>query len=125
MRDAIQVLRAYLLRSLSFGECRDWLASVDWDDPALTKDDWEALGELELILTEIGEGLREETEFQEAASRIVSTMTDFVFAPTTTTGIAVTAGTATASSSPLWTSIIVDLPESQSWNRSPQVAPSS
>lgn len=125
MRDVIQMLQAYLLRSLSFGECRDWLASVDWNDPALTKEDWETLGELELILTEIGEGLREETEFQETAARIVAVRTDFVIRPASVDGPVVTAGTATTSTSLLRTTISLDSPASQSWNRSLQVAPSS
>ena len=78
MKDVIQQLQAYLLRSLSFDECRDWLASVDWNDPELTKEDWEILGELQLVLTEIGEGMREEPEFRETASRVVAERADTI-----------------------------------------------
>ena len=122
MREVVQVLQAYLTRSLSFGECRDWLASVDWDDPALTKDDRESLGELELLLTEIGEGLRGEAEFWEAAARIVAANLAIVYGPTNISEVSVTTG---ATSPPLWVAFIVDPPASRSWNRSPQVVPSS
>lgn len=113
------------MRSLSFGECRDWLASIDWDDPALTKDDWEALGELELILTEIGEGLREEAEFWEAAARVVAANTDVVYGAASIGEISVTVGTTTVASRPMATTVIVDSPASRSWNISLQAELSS
>ena len=125
MKEVVQVLQSYLMRTLSFGECRDWLASIDWDDPALTKDDWEALGELELILTEIGEGLRQEAEFWEAAARVVAANTDVVYGAVSIGEISVTAGTTTVASRPMTTTVIIDSPVSRSWNISLQAELSS
>ena len=125
MKEVVQVLQSYLMRSLSFGECRDWLASIDWDDPALTKDDWETLGELELILTEIGEGLREVAEFWEAAVRVVAANTDVVYGAASIGEISVTVGTTTVASRPMTTTVIIDSPVSQSWNISLQAELSS
>ena len=125
MKEVVQVLQSYLMRSLSFGECRDWLASIDWDDPALTKDDWETLGELELILTEIGEGLREEPEFWEVAARVVAADTGIVFGPASINKDSMTAGTTTLVSTAVIRPIIGVDQGSQPWNISLQAAPSS
>lgn len=125
MREVVQILQSYLMRSRSFGECRDWLASVNWDDPVLTKEDWETLGELELLLTEIGEGLRDEAEFWEAAGRVVAAKSDFVIGPVAFEEVSVTVGTTTVASRPLATTLIVDSPASRSWNISLQAELSS
>ena len=68
------------MSSIGLGECVEWLASVDWDDPDLTPEERESLGQFELLLTEIAEGLREESEFREAAAGFVAARTDTVSA---------------------------------------------
>lgn len=101
MDDLLQMLQAYVMESKGLGECAEWLASVDWDDPDLTPEQKEDLGLFELLVTEIAEGLREEQEFWEAASEYVGARTDSVYARQTFPKMPVIAGTADTSSLPL------------------------
>ncbi len=78
MNELVRLLEGYLMSSTGLGECAEWLAGVDWDDPALTQEERESLGQFELLLTEIAEGLREESEFRESADDFVSYRTDIV-----------------------------------------------
>ena len=71
MNELVEVLQTYLDGSQSLRNCAKWLAGVDWDDPGLTLEERECLGQFDLLSTEIAEGIREEQEFREAAARVV------------------------------------------------------
>ena len=79
MNDLVQVLQGYLMSSASLKDCAEWLAGADWDDPALTDEEKEALGLFELLLTDIAEGLRPESEFRDEASAFVAARPDMAF----------------------------------------------
>lgn len=66
------MLQVYLSGAAGLGKFAEWLTGVDWDDPAMTEEQREALGTFELLLTEVAEGLRGERELFEEASRFVA-----------------------------------------------------
>ena len=72
MNELVEILQTYLDGSQSLRNCAAWLAGVDWDDPTLTQEERERLGQFDLLSTEIAEGMREEKEFREAAARLVA-----------------------------------------------------
>ena len=61
-------LKSYLVGASSRSDLEAWLASIDWSASANLSSEAKAiLGELELLSTEIAEGLRQETELKAAA----------------------------------------------------------
>ena len=62
MNEIVALLRAYLESSADLDRCAEWCAGVDWSDPELTVEEKETAGTLELLITEVAEGLREEEE---------------------------------------------------------------
>ena len=119
MNDLLQILQAYLRGAKGLGDCAEWLAGVDWDDPDLTLEQKETLGLFELLLTEVAEGLRGEREFWEAASEFVAPKTDSVYAKQTFPKVTVIVGTADSPSLPR-VEVFPGAQESQSWSISPQ-----
>jgi len=72
MREELMVLlNAYLAGTKDLRDCAEWLAGVDWDDPALGAGIREDISLLQLLQTEVAEGLRAEHEFREAASDLI------------------------------------------------------
>ena len=69
--ELVTLLQCYLVSDKSLRECAEWLAGVDWDDPALTDEEKETIGLFEVLITEIAEGMRKEVEFQEAAADFI------------------------------------------------------
>ena len=69
--ELIDLLTAYLIGWKTLWDCSRWLAGIDWDDSAFSPDDQKLAGLLELLTTEVIEGLRPEDEFAEEASRLV------------------------------------------------------
>ena len=68
------MLQAYLESSANLERCAEWCAGVDWSDPELTVAEKEPVGTLELLVTEVAEGLREEEEVRAFALGIVERM---------------------------------------------------
>ena len=62
MNEIVALLQAYLESSANLESCAEWCAGVDWSDPELTVEEKETVGTLELLITEVAEGLREEEE---------------------------------------------------------------
>jgi uncharacterized protein with von Willebrand factor type A (vWA) domain len=118
----MQVLQGYLMGGRGLAECAEWLAGIDWDDPKLTREEKDALGLFELLLTEVAEGLREEREFREAAAEFVAKRSESVFIWQVFPAVSVAVGTADLSSSPV-IAVSADR-ESRSWSISLQVVPS-
>ena len=72
MNELTEILQSYLAGSLSLAGWVEWLARVDWEDPGLTQEERDCLGQFELLSTEISDGIREEREFGEAAAQVVA-----------------------------------------------------
>jgi len=66
------LLTAYLAGWKTIFDCAEWLAGVSWDEGELTPDSREMLGSLELLVTDVLEGLRPEAEFAREASDVVA-----------------------------------------------------
>ena len=122
MNDLLQILQAYLMETKGLGECAEWLAGIDWDDPGLTAEEKENLGLFELLITEVAEGLRTEQEFWKAAAEFVGARTQDAFAKQNFSEVTITVGTADSSSLPQ-VELFSVAQELQSWNISPQVVP--
>ena len=75
MNELVEILERYLKSDADLREIAGWLAGVDWDDPELRKDEREALGMLLLLVTEVAEGMRDESELQTEAERFVADRT--------------------------------------------------
>lgn len=72
MREELaNVLTSYLMGWRTIRDCAEWLSGIDWDtgiDPASRT----LVGRMELLATEVLEGLRSEAEFWQEAARLVS-----------------------------------------------------
>ena len=68
------MLQGYLESSANLECCAEWCAGVDWSDPGLTVEEKETVGTLELLVTEVAEGLREEEEVRAFALGVVERM---------------------------------------------------
>lgn len=73
--ELIDLLAAYLSGWKTIFDCAEWLAGVKWEDLSGDPDAKEIYGELELLVTEVAEGLRAETEFSDAATDLVARVT--------------------------------------------------
>lgn len=123
MRELVQLLQDYLLGAKGLGECAEWLAGVDWDDPDLTDEEKGSLGLFELLITDVAEGLREEHEFWEEASQLIAKTSQITFTWQAFPSISFAIGTATTST--LLQEELVSVGQvSQPWNISLQVVPS-
>jgi hypothetical protein len=71
-KELVEILRLYLLRIRTMSDCYEWLAGVDWDDPCLDSEMKNSLGMFELLAIEAFEGIRDESEFYDAASEFVA-----------------------------------------------------
>ena len=74
MNEIVALLREYLESSANVEHCAEWCAGVDWSDPELTVAEKETVGTLELLITEVAEGLREEEEVRAFALGVVERM---------------------------------------------------
>jgi hypothetical protein len=72
----IDTLSSYLYGWKTLRDCAEWLSSINWDNLELDPDTLELIGTSELIITEVIEGIRPETEFFDLARDIVSRKTD-------------------------------------------------
>lgn len=78
--ELIDLLTGYLAGWKSVADCADWLAGFPWDDPAIDRGSREIASRLELLATEVVEGLRAVTDFWQEASSIVSAETGRLYA---------------------------------------------
>lgn len=70
--ELVNLLESYLLGWKTLSDIADWLAGIDWDDPGLDPQSQKIAGRMELLVTEVAEGLRPETEFWRDAQDLVS-----------------------------------------------------
>lgn len=71
----IDILTAYLAGWKTMFDCAEWLSGVAWEELGRDPGMKNVLGELELLVTEVAEGLRAETAFSDAASDLVARVT--------------------------------------------------
>lgn len=81
----VDALSSYLLGWLSIADCAEKAASFDWDDPALDEETRDALGRIQLLVTEVSEGMRPEIELKQAAAEIVGKTGRIIFVAADTT----------------------------------------
>lgn len=72
MDELNQLLQDYLNSDQDLGQCAEWLAGIDWDDPALTYGEKETLGLLELLAVEVSESIRPEQDFRDAVAEVLT-----------------------------------------------------
>ena len=65
------LLISYLLRQKSLSECIEWFSTIDWGSIDVTSKVARRIGLLQVISTEVSEGLRLESEFEQAVAKEV------------------------------------------------------
>jgi len=78
--DLVDLSTAYLMGWKTVRDFAEWLAGIDWDDPNVGPDVIRIAGRLELLTTEVLEGMRPEVEFWGEVSEFVSRETDSLYA---------------------------------------------
>ena len=116
MGELVQLMQSYLRGASTIDDCAEWLAGVDWDDPELTEDETEALGGFVLVLTEISDGIRDESEFKEDVRQFVASRIGFVFQQAGPQEFDMAPGTTTSASRPERPSFTVVSPVARSWS---------
>ncbi len=77
--ELVNLLKAYLMAWKTVFDVAEYLTSIDWDAPDFEKAMAEAIGELELLSTEVVEGFRPEADFRAKASEIVSKLSESAY----------------------------------------------
>jgi len=77
--ELVDLSTAYLMGWKTIYDCAEWLVGIDWDDPGLDPETLNLAGRLELLATEVLEGLRPEAEFWQEAAEFVSRETDSLY----------------------------------------------
>ena len=75
MNELVNILQDYLNYTAGLREIAEWLAGVDWDDTELPSEERNELGLLLLLVTEIAEGMRDETELRTEVERFLAEKT--------------------------------------------------
>ncbi len=78
--ELLDLSTAYLLGWKTIYDCAEWLAGIDWDDPGLDPKSLKSAGLLELLATEVAEGLRPEADFRQEAANFVARETSSLYA---------------------------------------------
>ena len=63
------LIDSYLIGQKSLLECAEWFSTIDWTDIDVTSKLAGTIGKLQLVCTEVIEGMRLESEFEQEASR--------------------------------------------------------
>jgi len=78
-RELADVLTSYLMGWKNVRDCAEWISGIDWDiglDQATRK----LVGGIELLVTEVLEGLRPESEFWQEAAKFVANESGLLWA---------------------------------------------
>ena len=75
-REFADLLTSYLMRWKTLYDCEEWLAGIDWENPDLDSESLKVAGLLELLATEVAEGLRSEADFRSEAARFIRSKVD-------------------------------------------------
>lgn len=85
--ELIDLLTSYLLNWKTIEDCAAWFASVSWDGASLIDAYRKSIGLLELLATEVLEGMRPESDFADEAARMVQSETNSFFIKRIDSGI--------------------------------------
>lgn len=77
-REFADILTAYLMGWKNIRDCAEWLSGIDWDS-SLSQEIKKSAGRMELLITEILEGLRPEVEFWQEAAKFVAKESDSLY----------------------------------------------
>ena len=116
----LNLATAYLMEWKSIYDCAEWLASIDWEDAGLDPESLKVAGLLELLATEVAEGLRPEADFRQEVAEFVEKTTSFKYSMQTSTGVANSSNDITDRPPEL---IVPGVQGLQSWNISPLQVP--
>jgi len=122
-RELADVLTAYLMGWKAIRDCAEWLSGIDWDadlDPEAQK----LAGGMELLITEVVEGLRPEAEFWQEAAKFVAKESESLYSPSLSMPELIVGDSSSDRNSPIVEIIVGVGPvvgESQSWSISPQL----
>ena len=114
----IDLLTAYLMGWKTVRDCAEWIAGIDWNDASLDGATKELVGKIELLVTEVLEGLRPEAELWAEASKLVAQDTNSVYFQQTLTEDSIVANSSSENSGfpGIMAPVVV---ESQSGNKLP------
>lgn len=71
-QEVLDLLTSYLAGWKTLQECAEWIAGVDWSQPGMDMESRQMISAVELVVTEVLEGLRPESELYKEASEIVA-----------------------------------------------------
>lgn len=77
--ELLDLFKAYLMGWKNLRDCAEWFSSIDWSSNIMNSTTQNALGGMELIVTEVLEGLRPESEFWKEASKTVAAESGMLF----------------------------------------------
>jgi len=77
--ELLDLSKAYLMGWRTIRDIDEWLAGIDWENPDLDPESLELAGRLELLATEVLEGLRPENDFWQEASKIIERQGDTLY----------------------------------------------
>ena len=77
-RELADVLTSYLMGWKNVRDCAEWLSGIDWDT-RLDQRTRKLVGGMELLTTEVLEGLRPEAEFWQEAAEFVANETGLIY----------------------------------------------
>lgn len=77
-RELADMLTSYLMGWKNVRDCAEWLSGIDWDTN-LDQRTRRLVGGMELLTTEVLEGLRSETEFWQEAAKFVASETGLIY----------------------------------------------
>ena len=74
LQELVDQLSKYLSGDQTLAQLSQWVSTIDWDEGGLAVDLRPLMGECELLVTEIEEGMRESSELIEFASAVIAAM---------------------------------------------------
>ncbi|MFO7996183.1 MAG: hypothetical protein R6U93_03415 [Dehalococcoidia bacterium] len=77
-RELADLLTAYLMGWKNVRDCAEWLSGIDWDTNP-DRRTRQLVGGIELLTTEVLEGLRPEAEFWQEAAKFVASETGLIY----------------------------------------------
>ena len=110
---------AYLMGWKTIRDCAEWLAGIDWDDPSLDSESLNFVGRLELLATEVLEGLRPESDFWQESAEFVARETNLLYSQPPLVSNFTVASSSSTSTARIPEFIGLGVGVSQSWSISP------
>ena len=124
-RELADILTAYLMGWKNIRDCAEWLSGIDWD-ANLESEAQKLAGGMELLITEVVEGLRPEVEFWQEAAKFVAKESDSLYSPSLSIPELIVADSSNDRNSPM-VEISVGVGSAvggpQSWSISPRLVP--